>query len=121
MLIGCSGISEDAIIGDYQIDKVVAIDKSESMTAYTLLSLKKNNNFELGIGTTIFVKGKWHVTDSGYGKDASMKMERQATLLFSYHGEEIVGRLRGNIVSFSVPNVFQKEKHLHATYVRLSE
>ena len=103
------------IVGNYEIDKVIARNKANNIPDYKFLKINDDKTFELRHeknDTVAKVKGKWRLETINSSK---------SLVKFVYNNKQIIGSLKGNIFYFSYPNDFHNDKYESLLYVKLRQ
>ena len=114
VLIRCSNMEQEDIIGNYKIGKFVIRDTLVNGEDFSVLSLKDDSSFELkNYHNSNKVIGKWERLSSLGTGDIQVQ--------FSFQDKKITGVLKGTIFHFDFPNDLYNGKYESILYVRLTK
>ncbi len=115
LFTSCTHVDESDMVGEYFIDKWEYRDSSLNAVLYPILSIKKDNRFELKESNgSVCIFGTWKTQ-----KRRMFSKNNDISIEFYYDGNKIIrSDLKGTIFYFYYPNDFYQGKYNVVLYVK---
>jgi hypothetical protein len=114
LLIGCSTLTENKVVGYYQIDKFTIRDTGKKIIELNYLNLRNDNTFKLSnpIGKDSIV-GNWKIINSNSKEGGEIE--------FTVQTKVIHAKIGGTIIYFEYPNDFYLGYYENVLYIKITQ
>lgn len=107
---GCNKVSTQDIAGVYEVDKV----SNSNDNTYHYLTLRPNNNYTLKKLNGDSLTNYYHIENKSWESikfSFPLEKEKIIKIKFQFYNQIVMGKLKGNILYFIKPNVFDNRAH----------
>lgn len=110
IFVGCNKVSTQDIAGVYEVDKVSISNNN----TYHYLTLRPKNTYTLKKLNGDSITNHYHIENKGWESikfSFPLEKEKITKIKFNFHNQIVMGELKGNILYFIKPNVFDNRDH----------